>query len=255
MGMSLKQKLRNNETTIGSWITIGSLEVAEIMSMWPFDWLTIDLEHSSISLDSAKAMIAVIKAAKKYALVRVGKNDDDMIKKALDIGADGIIVPMINDADDALRMVNNAKYPPEGTRGVGLHRAQKYGFGFETYLDWVRNECVIIAQIEHISGVRHLEEIMEVDGIDGYFIGPYDLSGSLGHPGQFDMPEVRDAIEKVKQLCVKHNKPLGIHVIKPDHAELLKKVEEGYHFLAFSLDFYFLADKIKSELSAIKKGM
>jgi 2-dehydro-3-deoxyglucarate aldolase len=251
--MSLKNKLVNNQLTVGSWITIGHQSVVEIMLTAGFDWLTLDLEHSVIELTTAQNLIAHIKHGGASALVRVSKNEEVIIKRIMDAGADGVIVPMINSADDAIQAVNFVKYPPLGKRGVGLARAQKYGTGFDEYKQWLHDESVVIAQIEHIQAVENIEAILDVPGIDGIMIGPYDLSGSMGFPGEYDREDVKAAILKVEEACQKKNKPLGFHVIQPDHQLMKEKINKGYRFLAFSLDFYFLGDKVRSEMQQLKQ--
>ena len=250
--MTLKEKLKNNQLTIGSWVTIGHQIIIEIMSSAGFDWLTIDLEHSVIELTTAQNLIAHIKNNGMNALIRVSKNEEVVIKRVMDAGADGIIVPLVKNKEDALKAVNYVKYPPIGKRGVGLARAQKYGIGFNEYKDWVKNESVIIAQIEHIDAVKNIDDILSVEGIDGTIIGPYDLSGSMGIPGEYDKQEVKDAIKKVEQACKKFKKSLGFHVVPPDFNQFKDKIKAGYTFLAYSLDFLFLGEKVREEMKKVK---
>lgn len=255
VNLNLKQKLTNNELTIGSWVTIGHPSVVEIMASAGFEWLTIDMEHSAITLDIAQNLISVIQSKNIQALVRVGENDALLIKRVMDAGADGVIVPMVNSAEDALKAVRAVKYPPLGERGVGLARAQKFGIGFEEYKKWLEEESVIIAQIEHIDAVENIDEIASVDGIDGIIIGPYDLSGSLGIPGNFEDKKMKAAIEKVENYCKVNSFPLGTHVIKPAHNECVQRIRDGYTFLAFSLDFFFLGEKCREEMKEIRPGV
>lgn len=250
---NLKSKLQRNSLTIGSWITIGHHSIIEIMASAGFDWLTIDMEHSTIELTEAQNLIAHIQANGMIALVRVGRNEELLIKRVMDAGVDGVIVPMINSKEDAEKAVSYVKYPPLGTRGVGLFRAQKYGIGFEEYKNWLLNESIIIAQIEHINAVENLEEILKTDGIDGIIIGPYDLSGSMGVPGEYDSSEVKEVINKVENICKKYNMPLGFHVIQPNYKDLKEKINAGYTFLAFSLDFFFLGNKVREEMDKLKR--
>ncbi|MCX7744171.1 MAG: aldolase/citrate lyase family protein [Flavobacteriales bacterium] len=249
---SLKNKLSTNKLTIGSWITLGNQGIAEIMCSGGFDWLTLDLEHSVIELSQVQQLIAIIKHHHIAALVRVSKNEEVVIKRVMDAGADGVIVPMINSKADAIQAVNYVKYPPLGKRGVGLARAQGYGTNFEAYKDWLNESSIIIAQIEHIDAVNNIEEILEVEGIDGIIIGPYDLSGSMGYPGEYHREDVKAAIRKVEEACIQLNKPLGFHVIHPDHQLMVDKINNGYTFLAFSLDFFFLGEKLRSEMHQLK---
>jgi len=252
---SVKEKLLKNELTIGSWITIGHPNIVEIMSNAGFEWLTIDLEHTSIDLTMAQVLITTIQSRNMKALVRVSKNEEVAIKRVLDMGADGVIIPMVNNHDDAQKAIEYVKYPPIGKRGVGLYRAQNYGLAFEEYKKWVNDDVIIIAQIEHIEAVENIKSIIDVEGIDGTIIGPYDLSGSMGFPGDYNRVDVQDAIKKVKNACVEANIPFGFHVIESDPAALQLKINDGATFLAYSADFLFLGDKARDGMNKIKEGL
>ena len=252
--MSLKNKLKNNQLTIGSWITIGNSSVVEVMATAGFEWLCIDMEHTSIDLATAKMLITAIQASDMKALVRVSKNEEVAIKIVMDMGADVVIIPMIKTKEDAQMAIDFVKYPPIGRRGVGLYRAQNYGIGFEKYKKWVEEESIVIAQIEHIEAVENIEDILQVDGIDGTIVGPYDLSGSMGFPGDYDRMDVKIAIKKVKTACKKYNKPYGFHVIESDPIKLQSRIDEGCTFLAYSLDFFFLGDSVRSGMTVIKRN-
>lgn len=247
----LKQKLKQNELSIGSWLTIGDVAVVEIMATAGFEWLCIDIEHTSIDLESTKVLISTIQAENMKALVRVSKNEEVIIKRVMDMGADGVVVPMINSKFDAEQAVGFVRYPPEGKRGVGLSRAQGYGTKFQEYKKWVLNEAIVIAQIEHIDAVNNIDEILSVDGIDGTIIGPYDLSGSLGFPGDFDRDDVQEAILKVKKACQAIKKPYGFHVIESSPLGMKQRAEEGATFLAYSTDFFFLGDCARNGMKAL----
>lgn len=253
--MSLKNKLKNNQLTIGSWVTIGHPSVIDIMANAGFEWLVIDLEHTSIDLTATHNLITSIQANKMKALVRVSKNEEVIIKRVLDMGADGIIVPMVKSKADALEAIDYAKYPPVGKRGVGLFKAQKYGLGFDEYRKWVNEELVIIAQIEHIDAVKNIDEIITTNGIDGIIIGPYDLSGSMGYPGEYDRSDVKEAIAHVLHACKKHDIPSGFHVIESDPSKLQERIDQGCTFLAYSLDFFFLGDCARNGMNIINKGI
>ena len=250
---SLKKKLNNNQFTLGSWITIGHPSVAEILCQHPFDWLTIDIEHNTIDLSMMQALIATIQSYNIAALVRVWANEESVIKHALDAGADGIIVPMVNNSQDAMKAVSFAKYPPQGCRGVGLSRAQRYGKGFGDYKAWVQGCCVVIAQVEHIEGIENLDSIITTPGVDGVMIGPYDLSGSLGHPGEFDRQEVKDALQCFEQACDQHGIARGYHVVQPDLDLLNDLKKRDYSFIAYSTDFMFMDNTIKIHLDKIPR--
>jgi 2-dehydro-3-deoxyglucarate aldolase len=253
MANQTKKNLINQKLSIGSWLTMGHQSVAEIMAGSGFEWIAIDMEHSVIEFQNAQNLIAHIKSRGIQALVRVSKNEEVVIKRVMDAGADGVIVPMINSKQDAEQAVNFVYYPPKGKRGVGLARAQQYGTGFEEYKKWLNEEAIVIAQIEHIKAVENIDEILLTTGIDGIIIGPYDLSGSMGTPGDYERDEVKGAIKRVEEACKKHKKALGFHVILPEYEKLNEKIKAGYSFLAFSIDFYFLGNKIKEEMVKIKK--
>jgi 2-dehydro-3-deoxyglucarate aldolase len=249
---TLKQKLKNRETTIGSWVTIGNQAIIDILAEAGFEWLTIDLEHTVIDYNELQVLIGFIQAHDIAALVRVSKNEEVVIKRAFDAGADGIIVPMTCSGEDAKKAVEFAKYPPVGKRGVGLNRAQRYGYGFEEYKKWVDDYQVVIAQVEHIDGVNNIEDIIATPGIDGVFIGPYDLSASMGIPGQYNDPVVVQALQKLENACLNNKITMGYHVIEPNFSLVNDKAAAGYNFIAFSTDFLFMGRKAKTEMDLLK---
>ncbi|MDY0181283.1 aldolase/citrate lyase family protein [Aliarcobacter skirrowii] len=253
--MSLKQKLKNNELTIGSWIMMGNPMSVEVMALAGFEWLVIDIEHTSIDLQMAENLIRTIQSNGIKALVRVSKNEEVIIKRVLDMGADGIIVPMVCSKVDAIQAVNYAKYPPIGKRGVGLYRASGYGTKFEEYKKWVEEELVIIAQIEHIDAVNNIDEILQVAGIDGTIIGPYDLSGSMGCPGEFEREDVKIAVQKVLDRCKIYNIPSGFHVVDTNPDNLKQKIDQGCTFLAYGIDYFFLRDAAMNGMNKLKEGL
>lgn len=250
--MSLKQQLARREVTLGTWVTLGHTSIVEILVKVGFDWLAIDMEHSAITLDKVQQLIQVAELSGVPPLVRVGSNDPILIKRCMDAGAHGVIVPMVNSRGDAERAFQAMRYPPQGYRGVGLARAQKYGFGFDDYLHWQGRESILIVQIEHIKAVENIEKILTVEGVDGFIIGPYDLSGSLGVPGQFDHPAVREALKHVMEVSSKLNALAGFHVIPPSAMEVDRKVKEGYRFIGVSLDTLYLGTKCREILAELK---
>ena len=201
--------------TIGSWITLNHTSIVEIIAEAGFDWLCVDLEHSVTDYKEAQQLISTIQSKGILAYVRVGENNPLIIKRVLDAGADGIIIPSINSKKEALKAVESIFYPPIGKRGVGLARAQKYGFDFENYRDDKAKKIKIIAQIEHVDAINELESILKIDEIDGTFIGPYDLSGSMGKPGQYDDKDVKEVLLKYEKIVKNYDKLIGYHVIEP----------------------------------------
>ncbi|BBH54069.1 HpcH/HpaI aldolase family protein [Fluviispira sanaruensis] len=238
---------------LGTWITIPHPSIIEIIAKQNFNWICTDLEHSPVSRIELQTSITIIQANGKKAFVRVSANTHNDIKFPLDAGADGIIIPMVNSATEAYEAVQHCLYPPFGRRGAGLSRAQDYGFGFSNHYEKNINNLEIFVQIEHIKAVEEIKQILEIKNITGVFVGPYDLSGSMGIPGDFENPKLKNAIDEVAIETKKAGKFLGIHIIKPEANELKKYAELGYNFLALSLDSYFLGQKIADEVDNFYK--
>ena len=241
MSKTLKARMRAGEATVGSWITLGHCAIAEIMAKAGFDWLVVDLEHSTISIERAGELIRTIDQSGVVPLVRLTSNDADLAKRLLDAGAHGIIVPMVNSVEEARHAVAMVRYAPEGTRGVGLARAQGYGAGFKDYLAWQRDEPpVVIVQIEHAKALDSLDAILAVPGVDGFFVGPYDLSCSLGRPGDFAHPAFLDAMARIRQAGIDRGLPGGMHIVEPDAPALKRALADGHRFIAYSVDIRIL---------------
>ncbi len=253
--MTLKQKLKNKETTIGSWISIGHSAIAEIMAKAGFDWLVIDMEHSVIELREAHELMQAIDLGGIPSIVRLTSNDENQIKRVMDGGAHGVMVPLINSAAEAERAVASVYYPPRGKRGTGLARGQGYGATFQEYRKWLDENGLVVVMIEHIDGVNAADEILAVKGVDAYMIGPYDLSSSLGVAGQFDNPAVIDAIARIREAGEKAGIPGGIHVVDPDLGDIAKRMEEGFTFIGYGMDVRILDATSRLHLSKIKENL
>ena len=239
--------------TVGSWITIAHPAIAEIMAKAGFDWLAVDLEHSVITIREAEELIRIIDLCGVVPLVRLTSNDANQIKRVMDAGSHGVIVPMVTSALDAITAIEAVKYPPIGKRGVGLARAHDYGEAFSDYWSWQERSSLVIVQIEHIDAVKNLEEILSVEGVNGYIVGPYDLSASMGIPGQFDHDDFKKAMAEIKRVTTKLKAVGGIHIIEPDPNQLSQKISEGYKFIAYSLDIRMLADACTAGLKKSPK--
>lgn len=250
--MSLKAQLNRSELTIGSWVTLGHPSIAEIMASAGFDWLVLDMEHSVLELSEVQAIIQVLDAKQCPAIVRLTSNHPDQIKRVMDAGATGVMVPMIKSAADAKAAVDGMYYPPRGQRGVGLARAQGYGASFPAYRAWLEDNAVIVVMIEHVDAVQAIDEILAVPGIDAYIIGPYDLSGSMGRPGDLNHPDVQAAIAQVLEAGRRAGKPGGIHVIEPDPQALQQRIAAGFNFLGYALDIRILDSICRSHLQSIR---
>ncbi len=183
-------------------------------------------------------------------MVRLAANDAVHVKQALDTGADGIIAPLVNDADTAARVAAWAKYPPLGTRSVGIARAQGYGASFASYMATANAQVAVIVQVEHVDAVDNIESILDVKGIDGVFVGPYDLSASMGKPGQINDADVQHQIETIRQACMQRRVPLGIFGV--DAAAVQPFVKQGYTLIAVGMDSLLLIQSARRILSTLK---
>jgi len=250
---AVKEALKTKQQVYGCWVTIPHPLIPEILAPAGFDFLVVDMEHSSIELGDLLPVVMSIEAQGMVPLVRVGENDPNLIKRIMDAGVYGIIVANVCSRQEAEAAVNAVKYPPTGTRGVGLYRAQKFGKSFQDYLKWVAEESVVIVQIEHIRAVEVIDEIFSTPGVDGFLVGPYDLSGSLGKPGQFEDTEVKEALDRVMAAAKKHGMPAGFHSVPSDPQEAKRRRDQGYTFLAVSLDSIFMGDAAINTMKQIKK--
>lgn len=248
---NVKHELQRGNVSFGTWQMIGNTSISEILCDAGFDWVTIDMEHTGIDVNVALELIRVIDRCGKVPAVRLSVNDFTLIKRVLDSGAKIIIVPMVMNKRDAENAVSAVYYPPRGTRGVGLARAQGYGFGFEEYRKNFEEEAVVVAQIEHIDAVNNLEEIISVDGIDATIIGPYDLSGSLGYPGDFDRIDFKEALDKYEEISRRMDKPMGYHIVEPKKQDVEEHLKKGYKFIALGFDSFFIGKECRELLKDV----
>jgi 2-dehydro-3-deoxyglucarate aldolase len=235
--MNFRSRLRSDELLLGTMLTLPSPEAAEMIAACGYDWLFMDGEHGPLSILDWQRQIQAV-GGRAASVLRVPSASEHDIKKALDIGADGIIVPMVNDAELARQVVAWSKYPPEGRRGVGLARAHGYGKDFADYMEAANDVVTVIVQAEHIDAVRNIDEIAAVDGIDAIFIGPYDLSASMGKTGQVDDEEVVAAIAQVTEAWQKHGLAGGFFGV--DAASVRPYMERGYRLICAGTDAGFI---------------
>jgi len=252
----MNKQLRNNffkkGFSFGSWVTFTSTASAEIMARAGFNWLAIDMEHSPISIERAQELIQVIELSGTIPLVRLSSNDPIQIKRVMDAGAYGVIVPNISNSEDVIAAVRATRYPPFGSRGVGLARAQGYGASFEAYRDEISYNSIVIAQIENKEAVENIEDILAVKGLSGVMIGPYDLSGSYGVPGQLKHRKVKEAEMRVLEIAKRKRVSAGTHIVFPDVKELNQSIKLGYRILAFGVDMIFLLKESRDAIRAMK---
>jgi 2-keto-3-deoxy-L-rhamnonate aldolase RhmA len=249
MSATFRQRLRAGEKLLGTMVTQPAPSTAEIFVDLGFDWLFVDGEHGP--LETAD-LLAILQAAGPRAacLVRVPAAQEVPIKKALDLGAAGIIVPQVNTPQQAADIVRFSRYTPLGERGVGLARAHGYGLRFKDYVESANEQITVIAQAEHIRAVENIEAIVRVPGIDGILLGPYDLSASLGKPGKLDDPKVIEAVDQITNVCLAAGMPLGVFGVTA--AAVRPYIDRGYRLIVAGVDTLLLAQAARSLLADLK---
>lgn len=244
-----RQKIKDKRLCIGTIVSIPSPETAEVLSLVGFDWLFIDMEHGAFDVLAVQRVLQAA-AGKTPCLIRVPALEEVWIKKCLDAGADGIIVPHVNSAAEAAQAVRFSKYPPAGSRSVGLARAHGYGNHFSTYLNQANDAVAVVLQIEHIDAVSHIDEILSVENIDALFIGPYDLSASMGLTGRVDDPAVVAAMATVRSRAAEAGMPVGVFVAAA--AEARSYITDGYVLVAVGTDMMMLAGAARQIVETLK---
>jgi 2-dehydro-3-deoxyglucarate aldolase len=244
----IRQTLENGRYSIGSWIQIPHPSIAEIMGDSDYDWIAVDMEHGSISTHQLPDLFRAIELGGTLPLVRLASGSPEECKKSLDAGAGGVIVPMVENAKQLKRVRDFSRWPPSGSRGVAFSRANMFGKYFDEYSVEAQNP-ILIAMIEHINAIDNLDEILQVEGLDAILIGPYDLSASMNLTAQFSNKEFIKTIDFIKQRSVALGVPFGIHIVEPSVKDLILKVEQGYQFIAYSIDGAFLNKIANNPLS------
>ena len=244
----LKKALRDNKITLGTWIQIPHPSIVEIIAHncnGKLDWMCIDMEHGAIGIESMTNLIRTIESCDITPIVRIPKNDYIWIHRSLDAGAKGLVIPMVNSGQEASEAVSEALYPPFGNRSFGYSRANLYGADFDDYVKKANDEISIIVQIEHINAINELNYILSIPGIDGTFVGPYDLSGSLGVPGDFENEKYQKALTTYISKSHTHSIPMGIHIVRQDLEKVKFVKSVGYNMIAIGTDAVFLEEKVK----------
>ena len=252
----IRKKISENQPVIGANILLSDCAVSEIFGFAGCDYVWIDMEHSPLSYKDTENHLIAAHSGGAAAFVRIPWNDPVMIKRVLDMGPDGIIIPLIKNADDARRAISSCRYPPEGIRGWNPLRSNKYGCGDnDWYIKNVDRLVWKILMIEQIEAVENLEEILQVDGVDAILIGPSDLTGSMGVLTKTDIPEVRDIIVHIIKTAKKAGVPVALSVPSGTPAEVLCEwFKEGIQIISIGQDEYFLAETIRNGVSNAKEA-
>jgi len=235
----IRESLRTGGYSIGSWIQIPHPSIAEIMGQSGYDWVAVDMEHGAISVHQLPDLFRALELGNTLPLARLAQGHIKDCKQALDAGAGGVIIPMMETAEQ-LRMVRDAcRWPPAGNRGVAFSRANLFGKYFDDYIEEAQ-QPLLVAMIEHVNAVDNLDSILEVDGLDAILVGPYDLSASMGLTAKFDHPDFINIMDRIRKNCEKSRIPCGVHVVMPDATALRERLDEGYRFIAYSIDAVLL---------------
>lgn len=249
MKSDFKTRLAAGETLLGTMLTFPCPSSAEILAHSGFDWLFIDGEHGPLETSDILSILQAV-GDRAACIVRVPDGSDVGIKKVLDLGADGVIVPQVNTAVTAQDVVRSAKYAPLGARGVGLARAHGYGLRFQQYMESANEQTAVIVQAEHIQAVENIDDIVRVPGVDAILLGPYDLSASLGKIGQIDDPEVTAAIDRVVTACRDVGMPLGYFGVSA--AAVRPYMKQGCRLIVAGVDSTLLAGSAAALLKELK---
>lgn len=235
-----KKKLKNNQTALGGWMLIPHPAVAELMAGEGFDWLALDMEHAAVDLSMVEQIERAVRPSGCDLFVRLDGVNPVLAKHVLDAGAKGVIVPSVMCPEDVDIMTAAVRYPPQGNRGTSLSRALDYGRNFEEYLRSHNDNVFMAVMIEHHLAAGRAEEILSRPGIDAAFIGPYDLSASLGVAGQLDHPDVLASERTILDACRRTGVAPGYHVVPPERARIDERIAAGYRFIGCSLDTHFI---------------
>jgi 4-hydroxy-2-oxoheptanedioate aldolase len=245
-------KWRRSEASVGAWLSVGNVHTAESMANAGFDWLCIDMQHGLIAYSDMLRLLPAISTTETTPLVRVSSNNLPEINKALDAGAMGVIVPLVNTAEEAAAAVSACRYPPDGTRSFGPTRAAMYGG--RGYAAEANGQIACIVMIETQAGLDNLDAIVSTPGVSGVYVGPADLALALGLPPRGDTDEPRHiaAVETILAACKRHRVPAGIHTGGLEWSK--KRLAMGFDFVTLGTDVGFMMQAASGDLAAVRAG-
>lgn len=250
----VKQRISEGKATLGGWCLTGSVVSAEILASSGFDWVCIDAEHSAVNPLDIQNLVSVIAGKGAEPIIRVALNDEKECKKALDAGASGIIVPMVKCYRDVDKAVGYVKFPPQGQRSFALSRCTDFGINSVSYFARANDWTFLAIMIEHVDVLRHLDRILANQFVDAIFVGPYDLSGSMNIPGQFDDPGFRQVLDEIQVKASKHHMAIGLHEVHPTKAKIEQHVQNGYQLIACGIDTLFIHEAAKKLSGVLENG-
>ncbi len=244
--LSLKRKLAALEVTYGLWITLESPSLTEIAARLGFDWVVIDAEHGHLDLKVIMEHVRVANLSGLTVLVRVADIQAGLIKRVMDIGADGLLVPQARSAGEIADAVRYAKYPPEGIRGIGAERSTRWAFGIESCVTRANAQTLVIPLLETVEAGRDLARILEIPGVDALFLGPHDFAATCGFPGTSGHPDVVARLDELRAQAGAAGKPLGIVAFSPE--DIAKRRAEGFTMIALGFDTGFFVRAAREAL-------
>lgn len=247
----IREGLKQDRATVGTWLQFPSPDVAEVMARAGYDWVAVDMEHGSFGRHGLPDIFRAIEAGGAAPFARLPEATKTHIKSALEAGAQGLIFPMIETREQLDRAIGWATYPglddwatpatrPAEYRGVGYCRANVFGKEFDAYRAGTARDLFLVAQIEHVRALEHIDDILSHPRLDAIMVGPYDLSGSMGLTGQFDHPDFKAAMATIAEACRRNNARMGMHIVQPDPEALRREIEGGARFIAYGIDTVFL---------------
>lgn len=249
---SLKADIEARTVLFGCWIELFSSFATEVVVQAGYDFLLVDLEHGPGSVMDAAQQLQVAQGSGCHGICRVPRNDDSWIKRVLDVGFSGVMIPAVDSPEDARRAVASCRYPPAGRRGMAASvvRAARYGRDCWDYVEAANRDVMVICQIESAAAVAAVEDIAQIDGVDMLFVGPADLSSDMGYVGQVDHPEVLRAIAAVEQAAKAAGKLLG--AIPTPGRSSADLIEAGYDVIAAGADSVLLRDAADAQVASLK---
>ena len=252
----LKKKLRRRERLFAAWVSYAHPSITDTFARAGFDFIAIDMEHSTITVEQAQRIIAACQSEGVPCLPRPVSHSNDWFKPLLESGADGLLVQMVSTPEDVAAIIGHLKYPPVGNRSYGLNRAQAYGFDFDSYIQSWNDTSSFIIQVESIQAVENIDKLLSFDEIDGVMVGPYDISGSLGVPGQTSHPLVIEASRKVIAACERFGKSCGTQVTDASEESVQALFDLGYTYAILSSDLFVLwkwSEKMQGMIKSMRK--
>lgn len=239
---TLRSKLLSKKVSIGSWVQLPSPITTQLLASAGYDWIAIDLEHGSIDFCHLDNLIRSIEISNSIPLVRLPDHSVTTLRRSMDAGFYGVIIPNISTKSQLKMMISNLSWPPTGQRGVGFCAANNFGLSFKQYSEFSVSPFVV-PMIESVEGVANIDSILSLNP-DAVIVGPYDLSASLGLVGQLSHPKVLAAIDSIYQSCTSNSIPFGIHQVSPSQHDLHRLIDNGYTFIPYSIDSVFFSTSV-----------